>query len=111
MEVLETTFEHVRLQLKIEGSDKLESNHKILVKCSHQVEEEWITQDVVVESDDELAMYKVFPNTKYNCSGTVIDDDEIIPVKEVSVFTCDEKQIEIQTRIEEIQTDNFRFVH
>ena len=108
MEVLETTTEKFRLQLKIEGSDKLESNYKIQVQCSHEEKGNWMTEDVDVESEHVLAMFKVLPNTKYNCSGIVTDDGEIFHVKEISVFTCNEKQIKIQTQIEDIKTKHFR---
>ena len=108
IEVLETSIKKVKLQLKIEGSDKLESNYKIHVQCSHEEEENWITEDVDVEAKDILAIYRVLPNTKYNCSGIVNDDDLIFALKEISLFTCNEKIIKIQTKIEEIETKHFR---
>lgn len=108
MEVLETTIEKFKLQLKVEGSDKLESNYKIQVQCSHEVEKNWITEGVDVEAEDVLAMFKVLPNTKYNCSGIVTDDGDIFLVKEISLFTCNEKNIKIQTQIEDIKTKHFR---
>ena len=108
MEVLETTSEKFRLQLKIEGSDKLESDYKIQVQCSHEEEGNWMTEDVDVESEHVLAMVKVLPNTKYNCSGIVTDDGEIFDLKEISVFTCNEKHVKIQTQIEDIKSKHFR---
>ena len=53
-------------------------------------------------------MYRVLPNTKYNCSGIVNNDDLIFALKEISLFTCNEKIIKIQTKIEEIETKHFR---
>ena len=108
MEVSETTFEMFKLHLRIEGSDKLESNHKIKVQCSHRKEGKWITENVDVEANDIIAMHKVLPSTKYNCSGSITDDDEIIHVKEISVFTCSQKDIKIETRIEDIKKEHFR---
>ena len=108
MEVSETTFKRFKLHLRIEGSDKLETNHNIKVQCSHKQKEKWITEEVDVEANDILAMHKVIPNTKYNCSGSIIDDNETILVKEISVFTCSQKDIKIQTKIEDIQTHHFR---
>ena len=108
MEVSETTFKRFKLHLRIEGSDKLETNHNIKVQCSHKQNEKWITEEVDVEANNILAMHKVIPNTKYNCSGSIIDDNETILVKEISVFTCSQKDIKIQTKIEDIQTHHFR---
>ena len=108
LKILETTFQMFKLYLNVEGSDKLDSNSKIHVKCSHIEEDKWTTEDVDFEKDDVMAMYKVVPNTKYNCSGTVIDDDEIIMIKEISIYTCSEKDIKIETVIEDIKSKYFR---
>ena len=106
LQVVEASHAMVKMSLKIDESENLPQFEAIDVVCSLHHNGQY--QHESMEQENELlVLYKVVPDSEYNCSGTFKIDDEVIPIPKKLVFTpCD---VNIQVHLEDVTDESFRY--